>query len=77
MKGDFHVRFCERLAGKIPACLLDQNWGGKMIIRTSARPLTVSDNPNDVQLNPNFDKPLGCYLQTVDMRQDTEARLEK
>ena len=23
MKGDFHVRFCERLAGEIPACLLD------------------------------------------------------
>ena len=34
MKGDFHVRFCERLAGEIPACLLDRNWGG-------------SDNPND------------------------------
>ena len=25
MKGDFHVRFCERLAGEIPACLLDRN----------------------------------------------------
>ena len=24
MKGDFHVRFCERLAGEIPACLLDR-----------------------------------------------------
>jgi len=22
MKGDFHVRFCERLAGETPACLL-------------------------------------------------------
>jgi transposase-like protein len=27
MKGDFHVRFCERLAGEIPACLLDRNGG--------------------------------------------------
>ena len=25
MKGDFHVRFCERLAGEIPACLLGRN----------------------------------------------------
>ena len=27
MKGDFHVRFCERLAGEIPACLLDRKRG--------------------------------------------------
>ena len=30
MKGDFQVRFCERLAGVTPACLLDRNWGVKL-----------------------------------------------
>ena len=25
MMGDYHVRFCERLRGEIPLCLLDQN----------------------------------------------------
>jgi len=33
--------------------------GGKVIIRTLACPLTVSDNPNGVQLLPNFAKPPG------------------
>ena len=33
--------------------------GGKVTTRTSVRPLTVSDNPNDVQLSPNFAKPPG------------------
>ena len=28
--------------------------GCKVIIQTSVRPLTVSDNPNGVQLRPNF-----------------------
>ncbi len=27
MKGDFHVRFCERLAGGNPACLLGRERG--------------------------------------------------
>jgi len=31
--------------------------GVKVIARTSARPLTVSDNPNGVQSIPNFAKP--------------------
>jgi len=30
--------------------------GCKVITRTSARPLTVSDNPNGVQSSPNFQK---------------------
>ena len=30
--------------------------GGKVIIRTLACPITVSDNPNGVQLIPNFAK---------------------
>jgi len=33
--------------------------GGKVITRTSVRPLTVSDNPNGVQPIPNFAKPPG------------------
>ena len=37
--------------------------GVKVIARTSVRPLTVSDNPNDVQLRPNFAKPPGRYRQ--------------
>ena len=40
--------------------------GVKVIARISARPLTVSDNPNGVQSFPNFAKPLGCYLQAAD-----------
>ena len=37
--------------------------GVKVIARTSVRPLTVSDNPNGVQLIPNFAKPPGrCML---------------
>ena len=36
--------------------------GGKVITRTSACPLTVSGNPNSVQLSPNFAKPPGRYL---------------
>ena len=30
----------------------------KMITRILARPLTVSDNPNCVRLNPNFSKAI-------------------
>jgi len=37
--------------------------GGKVTTRTSVRPLTVSDNPNDVQLSPNFAKPPGRCMQ--------------
>jgi len=33
--------------------------GVKVITRTSVRPLTVNDNPNGVQLRPNFAKPPG------------------
>jgi len=33
--------------------------GVKVIAQTSVRPLTVSDNPNCVQLSPNFAKPPG------------------
>ena len=33
--------------------------GCKVITRVSARPLTVSDNPNDLQLRPNFAKSPG------------------
>ena len=34
-----------------------------MKTQTSARPVTVSDNPNCVQSSPNFAKPPGRYLQ--------------
>ena len=37
--------------------------GGKVTARTSVRPLTVSDNPNCVQLRPNFAKPPGRWQQ--------------
>jgi len=37
--------------------------GVKVIARTSARPLTVSDNPNGVQSIPNCAKPPGRWLQ--------------
>jgi len=40
--------------------------GGKVTTRTSARPLTVSDNPNGVQSRPNFAKPPGRYVQAAD-----------
>ena len=40
--------------------------GGKVIARISVRPLTVSDNPNCVQLSPNFAKPPGRYRQAAD-----------
>ena len=43
--------------------------GGKVITRTSVCPLTVSDNPNGMQLIPNFAKPPGRYLQAVDSEQ--------
>jgi len=33
--------------------------GCKVKAQTSARPLTVSDNPNSVQSNSNFAKPPG------------------
>ena len=37
--------------------------GGKVITRTSVRPLSVSGNPNGVQSNPNFAKPQRRWLQ--------------
>ena len=40
--------------------------GVKVIVQTSARPLTVSDNPNCVQSTPNFAKLPGRYLQAAD-----------
>ena len=40
--------------------------GVKVIAQTSARPLTVSDNPNGVQSSPNFAKPPGRYLQAAE-----------
>ena len=40
--------------------------GGKVIVRISVRPLTVSDNQNSVQSIPNFAKPPGRYLQATD-----------
>jgi len=43
--------------------------GVKVITRTSARPLTVIDNPNGVQSIPNFAKlPGRCYLQATNER---------
>ena len=66
MKGDFHVRFCERLAGETPAYLLDRNWGVKVITRISVRHLTAGDNPNCVQSNPNFAKPPGRCTTPAD-----------
>ena len=48
--------------------------GGKVIARTSACPLTVSDNPNCVQSRPNFAKPPGRYLtySEVTMHKESE-----
>ena len=40
--------------------------GVKVITQTSVRPLTVSDNPNGVQLIPNFAKPQGRWRQCAD-----------
>jgi len=40
--------------------------GCKVTTRTSARPLSVSDNPNGVQSIPNFAKPPGCCTQAVE-----------
>ena len=37
--------------------------GVKVIVQTSVRPLTVGDNPNGVQSNPNFVKPPGRCRQ--------------
>jgi len=37
--------------------------GVKVITQTSARRLTVSDNPNGVQSSPNFAKPPGRCMQ--------------
>ena len=38
--------------------------GGKVIALTSARRLTVGDNPNCMQSSPNFAKPPGRCMQT-------------
>jgi len=43
--------------------------GGKVITRTSARPLGGSDSSNGVQSGPNFAKPPGRYLQAAKERQ--------
>jgi len=51
--------------------------GGKVITRTSARRLTVSDNPNCVQLSPNFAKPLGCYLQATEDNEKIELNIRQ
>ena len=48
---------CQRTTGGLAKL------GGKVIIRFSVRPLTVSDNPNGVQSIPNFAKPPGRWLQ--------------
>jgi len=38
--------------------------GGKVLAQTSVCRLTVSDNPDGVQSNPNFAKPQGrCFRQ--------------
>ena len=50
---------CNKRFGKI---------GVKVIIRTSACPLTVSDNPNGVQSIPNFVKPPGRYRQWNELK---------
>ena len=47
--------------------------GVKVIIRISACPLTVSDNPNGVQLSPNFAKPSGRYAQAGENAADKEV----
>jgi len=48
--------------------------GVKVIARTSAHRLTVSDNPNGVQLIPNFAKPLGRYRQAGRSTVDNELK---
>ena len=47
--------------------------GVKVITRISARPLTISDNPNGVQSIPNFAKPPGRYLQPGESAVDNEV----
>ena len=51
--------------------------GCKVITRTSARRLTVSDNPNGVQLCPNFAKPPGRYLQATESVVGNKMRFRK
>ena len=48
--------------------------GGKVIARTSVRPLTVSDNPNGVQPSPNFAKPPPRYLQAAKVKLANEEK---
>ena len=50
--------------------------GVKVITRTSARPLTVSDNPNSVQSSPNFAKPPGRCRQCTKVS-SSECHTEK
>ena len=45
--------------------------GVKVITRISARPLTVSDNPNGAQSSPNFAKPPGRCTQASLLRDKT------
>jgi len=45
MKGDFHVRFCERLAGEIPACLLDRK-RGCILVRHRAGNIIICSRPS-------------------------------
>ena len=51
--------------------------GGKVITRISVCPLTVGDNPNDVQSSPNFAKPPGRYLQAGESAMDKAECAEK
>ena len=51
--------------------------GGKVIARTSVCPITVSDNPNGVQSNPNFAKPPGRYLQATEAQYANEVENRK
>ena len=51
--------------------------GGKVITRTSACRLTVSDNPNCVQPSPNFAKPPGRYLQADESAADKGVIIEE
>jgi len=51
--------------------------GVKVIARTSARRLTVSDNPNSVQSRPNFAKPPGRYGQAAKASSRVVCRKER
>ena len=50
--------------------------GVKVIAQTSARRLTVGDNPNGVQSIHSFAKPLGHYLQTGESVVENDRKTE-